>query len=56
VNQILTKKPVNTLIAARKNRCENPSVSEFTWFITAGAKCDRLTITKRIRKNTSDST
>jgi hypothetical protein len=30
VNQSLTKKPVNTLIAARKNRKVNPSVKEKT--------------------------
>jgi hypothetical protein len=32
------KKPVNTLIAAIKKRCENPSLNEFTCVITAGAK------------------
>jgi hypothetical protein len=29
---------VNTLIAARKNRSENPSVMVFSWFSSAGAK------------------
>ena len=50
------KKPVNTLIAAIKKRCENPSLNEFTCVITAGAKWDRLRIRKNRIKNTSDST
>jgi hypothetical protein len=52
----MIKNPVNTLIAARKNRSENPSVIVFSWFSTVGAKWDRLISPNRIIKNTSDST
>jgi hypothetical protein len=38
VNQILIKKPVKTLIAARKKNRENPSVIRLSWLISVGAK------------------
>ena len=50
VNQSLTKKPVNTLIAARKNRKVNPSVKEKTWLATIGAKCPTRPISTTIAR------
>jgi hypothetical protein len=52
----MKKNPVKTLIIARKNSRENPSVNVLSWFTIVGAKWLRLTNTKRIKKNTSDST
>ncbi len=48
VNQNEKKIPVKIWIAARKNRCENPSVKEAICALIAGAKCQiRPTISSR---------